>query len=117
MEIERKFLVTLKYPSVSNEILMRDEFEYEIPAADVRAQMAQASGSIIRKTRHHVKGPDDHLWEVDEFASPIDDLTLAEIELTAADEIFARPSWLGEEVTKNPAYSNLSLSFNKSFEF
>ena len=104
--------LTLKYPSISKKILARAEFEYEIPAADVEAQIDQATGAIIRKTRHHVKGPDGRLWEVDEFDSPVEGLILAEIELKSIDEKFEKPSWIGGEVTSNPTYSNLSLSFN-----
>ncbi|MCF8465762.1 MAG: CYTH domain-containing protein [Sneathiella sp.] len=107
-----KGYLTLKYPSISKKILAREEFEYEIPAGDIEAQIDQATGAIIRKTRHQVKGPDGRLWEVDEFKSPLDGLIVAEIELSRKEEKFDKPSWLGEEVTNNPAYSNLSLSFS-----
>lgn len=105
-------ILTLKYPSVSDTVLARDEFEYEIPKSDVEAQLHRATGAIIRKTRHNVKGPDGQLWEVDEFAAPVGGLILAEIELKSIAQSFARPDWLGKDVTQDPAYSNLSLSFS-----
>jgi len=106
-----KGYMTLKYPSQSTTILMREEYEYEIPIADISAQMSKATGNIIKKTRHNVKGPDGHVWEVDEFESPISDLTLAEIEYSDEKMEVDLPEWVGEEVTTDPSYSNLQLSF------
>jgi adenylate cyclase len=37
-------------------------------------------------------------------------LVLAEVELGRADEAFARPPWLGEEVTYDPRYCNSALA-------
>ena len=37
-------------------------------------------------------------------------LVVAEIELGAADEVFARPDWLGAEVTAHQRYFNLALA-------
>jgi CYTH domain-containing protein len=47
---------------------------------------------------------------VDEFHSPHAGLILAEVELPTADHPVALPSWLGEEVTGNPAYYNSTLA-------
>ncbi|TNE36015.1 MAG: CYTH domain-containing protein [Alphaproteobacteria bacterium] len=104
-------ILTLKYPSISKKLLMRDEFEYDIPKMDVEAQLNRATGEVINKVRHEVTGPDGMIWEVDEFTSPVTGLILAEIELESPDQTFRAPSWLGEEVTRDPAYSNISLSF------
>ncbi|MEH6405215.1 MAG: CYTH domain-containing protein [Sneathiella sp.] len=108
-----KGYITLKYPSQSETILMREEYEYEIPVADILAQMSEATGSIIKKTRHNVKGPDGHIWEVDEFKSPMSNLILAEIEYTDEKMEVSLPDWLGDEVTMDPSYSNLQLSFHR----
>ena len=51
-----------------------------------------------------------HTFEVDVFRGDNEGLIVAEIELDSPDEEFARPDWLGEEVTGDPAYYNASLS-------
>jgi adenylate cyclase len=108
--IDDQGYVTIKYPSISAQILARDEYEYAIPAADVKAQMDRATGTIIQKTRHLVKGPDGKIWEVDEFTSPAYVPVIAEIELDAMDTTFALPEWIGKEVTSDSSYSNLAIS-------
>lgn len=105
-------LITLKYPSSSTEILIREEFEYEIPARDVLKQQKAAKGQIIRKTRHHVLGPDQHMWEVDIFESPNTGLILAELELETANEKFEIPDWIAEDVTADSQYSNIKMAFS-----
>jgi adenylate cyclase len=49
-------------------------------------------------------------WEVDEFLGQNRGLLLAEVELTAADQPFERPAWVGEEVTHDPRYFNSQLA-------
>jgi adenylate cyclase len=34
---------------------------------------------------------------------------VAEVELTSEDQVFDKPSWLGEEVTDDPKYYNANL--------
>jgi adenylate cyclase len=106
-----KGFLTLKYASISENILARDEFEYVVPVKDVEAQMGHATGSIIRKTRHIVEGPDDRIWEVDVFRNPVNMPVIAEIELESLDDQFALPDWIGKEVTSDHTYSNLAMSF------
>ena len=50
-----------------------------------------------------------HTWEVDVFEGDNAGLVLAEIELGSEDEPFARPDWLGEEVSADPRYYNSNL--------
>ena len=66
-------------------------------------------GGRIEKRRHLVHHG-GHLWEVDEFLGDNAGLVVAEIELEAADAPFARPDWLGTEVTDAPRYYNLALA-------
>ena len=106
-----KGFLTLKYASVSENILARDEFEYTVPVKDVEAQMDHATGSIIRKTRYIVEGPDDRIWEVDVFRYPVNIPVIAEIELESLDAPFSLPDWVGKEVTSDHTYSNLAMSF------
>ncbi len=103
---------TLKYPSRSDTILVREEYEYEIPKEDVLSQQIHAKSRIIRKTRHRVQGPDQHVWEVDEFHSPVSSLILAELELDHIEESFICPDWAGEDVTTDGQYSNIRISFD-----
>jgi adenylate cyclase len=53
-----------------------------------------------------------HTWEVDEFHGENKGLTLAEIELSAENEAFEIPEWIGEEVTGDERYFNANLIKN-----
>lgn len=103
--------LTLKYPSTGHTVLVREEFEYEIPIEDLQAQAAKAKGSVIRKTRHLVRDEFKQIWEIDEFSSPNPQLVLAEIELQSADQTVQFPTWLGAEVTTDDRYSNINMAF------
>ena len=87
----------------------RQEFEYEIPLEEAEQMLDSLSlGPLIEKTRYFIDaGP--HVWEVDEFEGDNAGLVVAEIELGHADEAFAKPGWLGEEVTDDVRYYNTSL--------
>ena len=92
-----------------NEGAVRDEWEYNIPVADARGMIARcASGRVIEKTRFIVPF-DGANWEVDEFQGELSGLTVAEIELPAADAKFTLPPFVGEEVTGDQRYYNSSL--------
>lgn len=94
----------------TNDGINRLEYEYEIPLGDARELLDRvALRPLIDKTRHHVR-EGDHLWEIDEFHGENAGLVIAEIELAHADEAFARPGWLGEEVSADVRYYNSSLS-------
>jgi adenylate cyclase len=88
---------------------VRREFEYPVPVADAEALLDLCEGGIVTKTRTRVPGP-DVVWEVDEFAGDNAGLVVAECELESEDQAFARPSWLGDEVTDDPRYGNSSLA-------
>lgn len=87
----------------------RQEFEYPVPVADARALLALSIGGLVDKRRHYVT-VDGHLWEVDEFLGDNAGLVVAEIELEDAGASFARPHWLGREVTDEVRYYNLALA-------
>ena len=87
----------------------RQEFEYSIPLADAQALLHLCSGGLIDKTRHHVRHG-GFLWEIDEFTGANAGLIVAEIELPTADTEFARPNWLGREVSAAPRYYNHALA-------
>ena len=87
----------------------RLEFEYAIPLDEAGVLLAELAGEVVEKTRHEVLYG-DHLWEIDEFAGSNQGLIVAEVELADADEAFARPEWLGEEVSDDPRYYNTELA-------
>jgi CYTH domain-containing protein len=89
----------------------RSEFEYEIPVDDANQMLPLCVGLLIKKVRHRVEH-DGKTWEVDEFLDENRGLVVAELELQSEDEPFARPPWLGEEVTEDPRYLNVNLSEN-----
>jgi adenylate cyclase len=91
--------------------LRRLEYEYEIPLDEARELLSSACGEpALEKTRFHVPGGDGLVWEVDVFAGANAGLVVAEIELTDERQAFARPAWLGEEVSDDPRYYNMSLA-------
>lgn len=87
----------------------RPEFDYPIPVADAQQMLDTLCHlPLIDKTRHKIRHG-DHLWEVDEFHGANDGLVIAEIELDSETESFARPPWLGLEVSDDPRYFNVNL--------
>ncbi|MBD8524820.1 CYTH domain-containing protein [Pseudomarimonas arenosa] len=88
----------------------RQEFEYSIPLSDAEQIMAGlVLPGAIDKTRHYIEFQ-GNTWELDEFHGANQGLCVAEIELVAADQAFARPAWLGAEVTEQRRYYNNELS-------
>jgi adenylate cyclase len=87
----------------------RTEYEYEIPVQDAEEMLATLCvRPIIAKRRHFVDFA-GHTWEIDVFEGENEGLIIAEIELERADEPFERPPWVGEEVSDDPRYYNVSL--------
>jgi|WetSurMetagenome_2_1015567.scaffolds.fasta_scaffold921680_1 adenylate cyclase len=92
--------------------ITRSEFEYPIPLEEANILLDQlCEESILEKIRYRVdyKG---FTWEIDEFLGDNAGLLIAEIELETEDQFFARPEWVGEEVSGDPRYFNSSLSRN-----
>jgi adenylate cyclase len=89
--------------------ISRSEFEYAIPAEDARQMLdTLCQQPLIEKTRYRIDYQ-GHIWEVDEFHGANQGLTVAEIELASETEGFAKPQWLGKEVSADPRYFNSSL--------
>jgi len=91
--------------------LKRLEFEYEIPVFEAEAMLPLRRGAIIEKRRAIVPFQ-GHVWEVDTFFGDNAGLVLAEIELNSVSEKFARPQWIGAEVTSHASYYNGALASN-----
>jgi adenylate cyclase len=86
----------------------RYEWEKEIPVAEVEELLKICEPGVIDKTRYEVKAG-VLKFEVDEFYGENEGLTVAEIELPSEETEFAKPSWLGEEVTGDAKYYNSML--------
>lgn len=89
--------------------ISRTEFEYEIPLKDALELLKLCQNSNIEKTRYEVK-IENHTWEIDVFEGDNLGLIVAEIELSSEDEVFAKPSWLGKEVSFDERYFNACLA-------
>ncbi|MDP5001033.1 MAG: CYTH domain-containing protein [Flavobacterium sp.] len=89
--------------------LTRFEWEKEIAISEAEALLQLCENGVIDKTRYNVMF-ENHLFEVDVFTGENDGLIVAEIELESENEIFSKPSWLGEEVTSEEKYYNAYLS-------
>ncbi|MFV2004329.1 MAG: CYTH domain-containing protein [Gammaproteobacteria bacterium] len=90
-------------------VMVRQEFEYDIPLHDAEQMLATLCGDIVvTKTRYYVPYA-SHLWEVDVFEGENTGLQMAEIELSHIDETFDKPDWIGDEVTNDERYYNIYL--------
>jgi adenylate cyclase len=108
-ETDGVYTLTLKKGRTAT---VRTEFNIEIEAAQAQRMMLQlGSGMMIEKQRHLVVF-DDMIWEVDVFAGQNQGLIVAEIELQAESQKFARPPWLGPEVSHDPRFTNHALFLN-----
>jgi adenylate cyclase len=87
----------------------RAEFEYAVPLADAQALLALSDGPVVEKIRH-LCPHEGMTWEVDEFLGANAGLVVAEIELTDEAQAFAKPAWLGDEVTGDGRYVNANLA-------
>lgn len=89
--------------------MSRAEFEYEIPLADARELLQLCEQPLIEKYRRQIPYA-GFVWEVDEFLGENLGLVVAEIELPAEDAPFAKPGWVGEEVSTDARYFNSALA-------
>lgn len=90
--------------------LARAEYEYPIPVDDAEELLKLfCQRPLIEKTRHEVHC-EGLVWEVDVFSGEDEEVVLADIELDRPDEPVRLPSWVGREVTGDPAYSNSTLA-------
>lgn len=89
--------------------IRRSEYEYAIPLAEAEEILdALCEKPLLEKTRHYVRHG-QHVWEIDEFAGDNAGLIVAEVELKHPDEPFARPDWVGEDVSHDIRYYNSRL--------
>jgi len=91
--------------------ISRFEWEKEITVEEAEDLLQFCLPGVIEKIRYEIPY-EGHIFEVDEFFSENAGLVIAEIELSDEDEVFEKPSWLGDEVTGIEKYYNSSLSAN-----
>ena len=106
---DRAFL-TIKGEPKGEQKLARLEFEYAIPVQDAHTLLDEiAQGIVIDKVRRLID-VGGSTWELDEFFGENQGLVVAEIELPSEHAPFARPDWLGEEVSADARFANSRLS-------
>lgn len=90
--------------------VVRREYEYPIPLEDAQNLLDLACAHpLIEKHRTRLEWQ-GRVWEVDEFTGENQGLIVAEIELESETTPFAKPSWIGNEVTHDMRYTNSSLA-------
>jgi adenylate cyclase len=87
----------------------RAEYEAAIAVPDAQEMLGLCQGPLVEKWRHIVLH-DGSRWEIDEFLGDNAGLVIAELELESEAQEFARPGWLGAEVTHEERYYNFRLS-------
>lgn len=89
--------------------ISRLEYEYEIPEDEAKEILENiALKPVIDKERHYIK-KGKHTWELDVFHGENKGLVIAEIELNSEDESFAKPSWVGAEVSTDARFYNMNI--------
>jgi CYTH domain-containing protein len=88
----------------------RLEDEVELTAAQLATLWPLAEGRRLSKRRYTVEH--DPPIEVDVYEGPLTGLVVAEVEFESdeAADGFAAPGWLGEELTGDERFSNLTLA-------
>jgi adenylate cyclase len=103
---EQSAMLTIKGKTIG---ISRGEWEYAIPLADAKELLdGVCQQPLIEKHRYRI-AIDEVVWEVDEFFGDNAGLVVAEVELTSSDQVFVKPSWLGEEVSHDYRYANANL--------
>ena len=106
--IEKKAFLTIKSKTQG---ISRLEFEYEIPFDEATEMLEKLCEKQIEKLRYTVDF-EGSFWEIDEFLGENKGLVIAEIELESEDQFFKKPSWIGEEVSKDLRFYNSQLVKN-----
>ena len=106
----QKGYLTIKGPADAQG-LGRYEWEKEISLEEAQELVKLCEPGMIDKTRYLVQSG-KHVFEVDEFYGENEGLTIAEVELSAKDESYEKPDFIGDEVTGDVRYYNSFLMKN-----
>jgi len=88
--------------------LVRQEFEYPIPAADAGALLALTAHRLSK--RRHALDLEGGDWVVDVFGGDNAPLVVAEVELGSPEQPVTLPDWCGLELTGRHELSNAALA-------
>ena len=86
----------------------RLEYEFEIPGEEAKEILKLAEPGIVEKTRYFVPF-DGLIWEIDEFHGSLKGVTLAEVEILDDGVTYEKPSFIGKDITGDPAYYNSNM--------
>lgn len=102
-------ILTLKYATKVPGI--RDEFEYPIPPEEARIHLDKCGSCRLWKQRYVLPAGHGLFWEVDVFGGKLQGLIVAEIETPEGfdPDRVELPSWIGKDVTADPAFQNTAL--------
>ncbi|MCQ2973186.1 MAG: CYTH domain-containing protein [Bacteroidales bacterium] len=103
-----KGFITIK-SSISDTLVTRNEWEYQIPASEANELLRLCGDTIIEKTRYIVYYK-SITFEIDEFYGKNEGLQIAEVELSFENQIIEKPAFIGKEVTGDSKYINASLA-------
>jgi len=106
--IDKNAFLTIKSKTQG---ISRLEFEYEIPFNEATEMLEKLCGKQIEKLRYTIEF-EGFSWEIDEFLGENKGLVIAEIELENENQSFKKPSWIGEEVSKELRFYNSQLVIN-----
>lgn len=104
-------VLTVKSPVADAGSLVRKEVEFEIDDEIFEQLWEMARGHSLSKIRSIVP-VGDRVAAVDVYEGPLAGLRVVEVEFDSVDtaKAFIPPSWFGEEVTDDPAWSNRELA-------
>ncbi len=101
---KKAFLTIKSVGNISNGVLVRDEYEYEISCADGEAMLKTFCGKRELVKKRSTVIWHNNVWYVDEYALPYPNFAVAEIELNSVSEEIETPHWVGEPI-KVDSYS------------
>ena len=94
--------------------------EYEMPLTKENYEhlLSKVDDYMIIKTRYIIPLEDGHKVELDVFGGNLKGLVFAEIEFKDDKDVesFAKPEWLGEDITTDKFYDNTLLSKLSSYD-
>ncbi|MEY2504996.1 MAG: adenylate cyclase [Verrucomicrobiota bacterium] len=90
---------------------VREEREVELTAGQFNALWPATEGKRLVKTRYEIP-LGDRVVEIDLYHDRHEGLVVAEVEFDEEESAlnFARPDWLGDDVTGDPRYRNQLLA-------
>jgi CYTH domain-containing protein len=111
-EIGDEYKITVKRGSG----VVREEFEFDITKEEFDKLWPLADGGKLEKVRYYVPSLPSakplYVCELDRYGGNLEGLYTVEVEFSSVEaaEAFLPPSWFGQEVTHEFAFSNKSLS-------